>query len=125
MSTTSRRSLRSVAISNTDPTYLNHRINQQEIQIRALDEQLFDSNQARTELEARLTSSNDDTDTRSSCTYDADEIGAQEELSALQAKYNECTEENQRMLQDVKSLKGCMREFYQLVRKGPCKIYWR
>jgi len=125
MSTTSRRSLLSVATANLDPAYLNHKINQQEIQIRTLDQQLFKSDQARAELETRLAESDDDSDTRSSRTCDADGIGAQEELSTLQAKYSECLEENQRMLQDIKTLKGDVKELHKEVRTGRCIVNWQ
>lgn len=125
MSTTSRRSLLSVAPANTDPAYLNHKINQLEIQIRALDQQLFDSNQARAELEARLAESDDYTETRSSCIYDADEIFAQEDFSSLQAEYNERVEENRSMLQDIETFEGYIKILHQKVRPGRCKVYWQ
>lgn len=118
MSTTSRSSLKSVATVDTDPAYLNHKIKQQEIQIRSLDQQLFKSNQAQAELEARLADYNDDTDTQSPSTCDADEIGAQEGSLTLQTRYSECLEENQRMLQDARTLKGHIEELHQKVRTG-------
>jgi len=120
MSTTSRRSLLSVATVNTDPAYLNHKINQQEIQIRALDQQLFDSNQARAELEAILSDYDDHRDAQSSDPFDADELSAQEELVQLQARFRESLEENQRMLQDAKTLQGHIEQLHQKVRTGRC-----
>ncbi len=106
-----------------DSAYLNHKINQQEIQIQALDRQLFRSEQARAELETRLAESDDDTDTQSSRTCDADEIGAQGELSSLQARYGERVEENQRMLQDINFLQGHIKALHEKVRRGRCKVH--
>ena len=123
MSITSRRSLLSVATVNMDSAYLNHKTNQQEIQIQALDRQLFRSEQARAELETRLAESDDDTDTQSSRTCDADEIGAQGELSSLQARYGERVEENQRMLQDINFLQGHIKALHEKVRRGRCKVH--
>jgi predicted RNase H-like nuclease (RuvC/YqgF family) len=125
MSITSRRSLLSVATVNADPAYLNHKIKQQEIQIRALDQQLFESEQARAELEARLAESDDDTDTRSSNTCDAEGFGAQEELFSLQLMYGECVEENRRLRQDVKTLKSYTKELHEKVCVGRCKVHWQ
>jgi len=106
-----------------DSAYLNHKTNQQEIQIQALDRQLFRSQQARAELETRLAESDDDTDTQSSRTCDADEIGAQGELSFLQARYGERVEENQRILQDINFLQGHIKALQENVRKGRCKVH--
>lgn len=118
MSATSSRPLLSVAVLNTDPAYLNHKINQQEIQIRALDQQLFDSNQARAELEAILSRYDDHGTPQLSYPYDAGEVSAQEAISRLQARLCESLENNQHMSDSMKSSKTHIKELHKNVRMG-------